>query len=75
MQIGIIRFEPERLMYIISCTDDELKRWMLECDVPTQQQLVDVIQKYERVQADTSGTRGKSARVAMVNKCLTVLQF
>ena len=37
-----------------TCLDDELKRRMLECDEPTPQLLEEIVQRYERVQADTS---------------------
>ena len=45
------------LMYITSCSDEELKRRMIECNELTLQPLEKIMQRYKRVQADTSGTR------------------
>ena len=53
-------------MYITSCSDDKLKRRMLECDEPTPHLLGEIIQSYERVQAVTFGTR-ESARAAVIS--------
>lgn len=53
-------------MYITSCTDEELKKRMLECNQPTPQLLEEIIQHYEQVQADASGTR-EAAREAVIN--------
>ena len=53
-------------MYITSCSDDKLKKRMLECDEPTPQLLEEIVQCYARVQADTSGTR-ESARAAAIS--------
>ena len=53
-------------MYIVSCSDKELKKRMLDCDEPTPQLLEEIIQRYERVQADSSGTR-ESARAAAIS--------
>ena len=37
-------------MYVISCSDKELKKRMLECDELTPLLLKEIIQRYKRVQ-------------------------